>query len=270
MSEDTNFIDLIISFFSEICQCEITIKDNKSIPIYKKGGLFDLNIINGYFLNYGFKHLKIRKYDEKGGDYSYYAIGTEKCDLSFLFNDILYRYNNYKTINDKIKSAFKGLTDNEICACFNMIYCILSELEVFTVNLDELTNITNEQRAMYNDTKILQFNNMFIPYLKNTIKLYAYDKSNVDQKFFNNLFDYLFEMYYESTPLELIEVDKNTKTKICGLKIKAKNFMLSDFVKFLCQKEVFYKLYTKKYGSKMAYLEESLKCIYNILVSLEI
>lgn len=271
MSNKIILLDKVTEFYTDLCQCMISIKGNKSVSSYKRNNHTDLKNINNYFINLGFRHIKVRTYNVKRSNYSYYTIGTEKCDLLYVFNDIIYRYNNYKSVKEKIRQGFVKFADDEICACLNMIYCILSELEVFTVHLDDIFNITDEERAMYEENHILQYNNMFIPFIKSKTKLYSKEEKNIQQDSICKLFDYLFTMYYEKCPLEWIEIGECRKKEytVWGLKLKEKNIMLSDFAQMLADEKFISMLYIKKYGPKKSYLEEALKCIYYLASGLE-
>lgn len=262
----------IMHFNDEMCNCKVVLKDNHIFSEYKSESKSCIDSLNLLFSELGFEYVRMRKYADDDEDNGRYMPGTEYISLLYLINDISYRFETYKTIRKKICKKLFRFTETEISACLSIAFDILYELDVFAVNLDMIFGITDEQKALFSDENIYQYNALFLPYLLNEIETHKSKEKHFDQEFFEKLYDYIFSMYYETSPLEQVtfgEIFKN-RQMVYGLKLKEKDITLADFLEMLCCDEIVDILYKKSYGKDKGYLAESLRCTYYIALELEI
>lgn len=261
----------IMHFNDEMCNCKVVLKDNHIFSEYKSESKSCIDSLNLLFSELGFEYIRMRKYADDDEDNGRYMPGTEYISLLYLINNVSYRFETYKTIRKKICKKLSEFTKSEISACLNIAFDILYELDVFTVKLDMIFDITDDQRKMFLSENIYQYNSMFIPYILKELQAYKAEIMFYNQKFWNQLYDYLFSMYYEISPLEQVifgESCKNGKI-VYGLKLKEKDVTLADFLEMLCCDEIVDILYKKSYGKDKSYLTESLKFVYYLALGLE-
>ena len=267
--ETKELLKAIMRFNDRACNCRVISDEMRVVSEYKSESIIDLKDAERAFSELGFKHISIRQYTEDNS--IRYMPGTPAMSVEDILSDISYRFEVYSSVRKKLCAALSGYTEAEICAFIDVAFALMYELEIFYVRLDSIFGITDEQRAMFDEEEIIQYNSIFVPYIMSEIQ--SHKKGNIfkDQKAFSDIYEYLFSMFYTDDPLEQItfgERNVNGET-VYGLKLKEKEATLADFLKELCSGKAVDILYKKKYGQDKTYLAESLKCAYYIAAGLE-
>lgn len=267
--ETKELLKAIMRFNEEACNCRVISDKMRVVSEYKRESIIDPKDADRAFSELGFKRISIRKYTEDNN--TRYMPGTPAMSVEDILADISYRFEVYSSVRKKLCAALSGYTEAEICAFIDVAFAMTYELEIFYVKLDNIFGITNEQRAMFDSEKIIQYNNIFIPYILSEVKSHKKGDVFKAQKTLSDIYEYLFSMFYSNDPLEQVTLGERTVNgeTVFGLKLKEKEATLADFLKELCSDKIVDILYRKKYGKDKTYLAESLKCAYYIAAGLE-
>ncbi|MDO5559809.1 MAG: hypothetical protein Q4F95_09460 [Oscillospiraceae bacterium] len=249
----TELLNELICFLDDISQCKVTLQGTKVVSEYKTVENRNAAHMDHVFSELGFEYIKVRKYTEEN-EHHYYTVGFENGEAGNVYVDFSNRFDRFKSIKSMVCRRIPMFSEKEISACLLIIMLILDELQSFTVNSDYFFQITEEQKEKFSGSdNIYQFNSIFVPYIINNVHSHKSGERFDDEEFFSDLFEYLFKVYYiEESPLEFIgfgECQKGPKT-VYGLKLRNKDYMLSDFIDLFCSHELLNLLYKKEFVSR--------------------
>jgi hypothetical protein len=261
-------LNAILKFNDQASERKVILKNEKLVSEYKVDSNVNLETVNNAIAKIGLNHIYIAKNVDKSNNKSAYAISVNGNFLFNILDDIQYRFITYPTIKKRISKYMYKYTEEEIIAFIGIAAKMLYELIISEINIDCISDISENQQQAFSKNSIFTYNSVFIPYVINEIEAHKEGNCFCDHIFFIQLYEYLF---CEDFPEEYFDFGEKKQNDhiVYGLKLTDKEETLSDFFEEFCSKKIVDILYKKSYSSDKKAFEEALKCVYYLTLGLE-